>query len=1439
MNPLSLPCFGWMTLLLSLTLPTIACGQKAENLFDGKSLDGWETLTRDQKWWRVQDGFLAGGSLTQIVPHNTFVATEKSYQNFELKLAIRILGGEGFINSGIQIRSIRAPKGSEMVGYQVDAGDGWWGKLYDESRRNKVIAEAKDLAAVNAAIKKDDWNEFRIVAEGPRIRSWINGVAALDYTEAEAAIPLDGKIGIQVHGGGKALVQLKEITLQELPPTLDAPSWKERSTESPQTGAVPLSAEAELAGFQVPDGFEVELVASESEGIGKFVALAFDAKGRLWTTTALEYPVDANESPEESRSLFAAGGRDKVLVIDSPCSEKPSPPRVFAKGLVMPLGVLPYGDGAFVQYGHDIRFYRDQDQDGKADSHEIVLTGFGTQDSHLFPHQFTRVPGDWILMAQGLFNASTVRRANDAAFANGEKQIEFKHCKLGRFNAAGDRFEALTQGPNNIWGLTVSREGKIWIQEANDIGHPVSPFEPGAYYPTGSRDLLKSYQPLMPPPLGPPQMGGTGLSGLTLADDRQGWPSPWGFDADDPAAPRRFYVANPITSRIQLIEATFDGDRFTYKKRPDFLVSSDPRFRPVAIQFGPDGSLYVIDWYNKVISHNEVPRRHPDRDKTRGRIWRIRHKDQPRTIPVDLTQLTVDQLVDRLGDGNARIAELAWQQIIDRQAKEVIPRLSQVVIDRSASADRRLGALWALEGLTQVPASILHEIARAENANLRHEAVRIAAAQPRSVNEFLKIAKPLVNDSSPHVRAALGDALRRLPAVDSNAIALMLELGKASTSGDVWTVYDREFERFLARWAMEENREAVAAFLSSPAGKALPVENRALATLAIGGRAGAVALANLLPDLERPLNAEEIRVLVPHFADKSVAQELTQAIARKSSRDAMLRSFLRLRTQIDWRPLRPAIELAAAEILSDPAQTSFAFELIQNFQLNGLTPEVMKIATDPQVDAGRRITALQTLAELPSLDVEPLIEIANATGPNSKIREAAIRCLARSSAPAAADAMLDLLVDGSLQIRQLIVTEMSSHREGVAALLDAYDDGDLQLSDFSPETLQRMTALAPASPILQAIKANLVREGQTVLQLAGGANDFVNVPIDLPGPFTVETWVKLRPDISNADGILAGPGTLDVNFYNSTLRVWIAGQRDVAVADRKMLPDAWTHIAVTRDPQGVIRIYINGELSTESRQTNSRPFSGVYVGRTTVADQGTDGQLAEYRIWNVARSADEILLNFDRSFDEAAPPAGLLHQFHNDHWGKLSGAATTFATLDSPPLHSAEEAAQLNALFDRYRQLANRPGDLENGQQIFTKTCLTCHQFGGHGGNIGPALDGVGLRGTEAILRNVLTPSAAIEGGYRNYQVVTIAGQIYAGLLVAEDESVVVIRQLNAPDRRIEKRNIQRGGFTNISVMPEGLLNALSDQEVSDLFRYLGSLKQGVSSANADSASVK
>jgi hypothetical protein len=184
-------------------------------LTDGKTFAGWDGDTNVT--WRIEEGAFVGGYLDRRVPRNEFLASTRSFTNFVLRLKFKLIGTEGFINSGVQIRSQRLDQPpNEMIGYQADMGDGWWGALYDESRRNKVLIKPDD-AAVERAVKRNDWNEYVIRCEDRRVRTWINGVPMIDYTEPDESLPQYGRIGLQIHGDAKAEAWFKDITVEILP----------------------------------------------------------------------------------------------------------------------------------------------------------------------------------------------------------------------------------------------------------------------------------------------------------------------------------------------------------------------------------------------------------------------------------------------------------------------------------------------------------------------------------------------------------------------------------------------------------------------------------------------------------------------------------------------------------------------------------------------------------------------------------------------------------------------------------------------------------------------------------------------------------------------------------------------------------------------------------------------------------------------------------------------------------------------------------------------------------------------------------------------------------------------------------------------------------------------------------------------------------------------
>ena len=210
MSTLLRTCIGFV---FALTLP--ATQAEPVPLFDGKTFAGWEGDITNT--WRIEDGAFTAGEVSRKQPHNDFLATTKAYGNFELTLEVKIAGTEGFVNGGIQFWSERIKDSHEVRGFQADFGSGYDGALCDESRRSgrDIVRPSKEVH--NQALKKDEWNVYRIRAEGPHIQLWLNGVKTIDYIEKDPAIPLKGLFAVQIHGGAKTQIWYRKLMIEELP----------------------------------------------------------------------------------------------------------------------------------------------------------------------------------------------------------------------------------------------------------------------------------------------------------------------------------------------------------------------------------------------------------------------------------------------------------------------------------------------------------------------------------------------------------------------------------------------------------------------------------------------------------------------------------------------------------------------------------------------------------------------------------------------------------------------------------------------------------------------------------------------------------------------------------------------------------------------------------------------------------------------------------------------------------------------------------------------------------------------------------------------------------------------------------------------------------------------------------------------------------------------
>jgi len=373
------------------------------------------------------------------------------------------------------------------------------------------------------------------------------------------------------------LVLLAPVTAQDLVAKTDA-----------------LSPADEQKAFKLPKGFEIQLIAAEPD-IQKPMQMAFDTKGRLWVTTSHHYPWAAE----------AGKGTDRLYVLsDFDEKGKAKTIKIFDEKLNIPIGVLPLGDGksVIVSEAGSILKLTDTDGDGKADKREVLYGGFGVKDTHGMTNSFTPMPDGWIYATHGFNNDSKVKGSDG-------HEIAMNSGHTFRFKADGSRIEIFTRGQVNPFGIAVDPWGNLYTACCHS--KPITQLIRGSYYDHfGS----KPHDGLgFGPHVVNHQHGSTGLCGLA-----------WGAG---PLFPKEWdgvmFLGNCVTNRINCDRIEWKGSTPVGKELPDFLSTTDAWFRPVDLRFGPDGALYVSDFYNKIIGHYEVDLKHPGRDNMKGRLWRI------------------------------------------------------------------------------------------------------------------------------------------------------------------------------------------------------------------------------------------------------------------------------------------------------------------------------------------------------------------------------------------------------------------------------------------------------------------------------------------------------------------------------------------------------------------------------------------------------------------------------------------------------------------------------------------------------------------------------------------------------------------------------------------------------------------------------------------------
>jgi len=848
--------------------------------------------------------------------------------------------------------------------------------------------------------------------------------------------------------------------------------------------ALPSTPEEERAKFHLPPGFEIQLVAAEPD-IQKPLNITFDGSGRLWVTGSEMYPwpagTDAAGQPipnyeksfNDIASAFHVGNkapqpsyeaRDTVRVLsDFDDHGHAKTVRVFADGLNIPSGIQPLprgseaiakaygllpnfdpnpamtkpfpldnrhighapkGDSAIVYSIPNIWLLTDWDGDGFAESRVPLYQSAGYLDTHGGMSSFLYWIDGWIYGTHGFRNHSEIHDLSGRVTA-------FDSGNTYRFRPDGSAFEIYTHGQTNPFGLTVDPLGNFYTADSHS--KPVYMLVPGGYY----EGIGKQHDGLgFAPHITEDGHGSTAIGGIAYyADDK--FPEEYRGN---------LFNGNPVTRRVNRDKLEWHGSTPQAIRQPDFLTSDDPWFRPVQVKLGPDGALWIADFYNAVIGHYEFPLADPRRDHTHGRIWRIVYrgdnKDNVVTSVPDLGKLDATQLVERLASSNLEERRLATNELLHRIGPDAAAAAKTVI--RKGTDTQRMHAIAILEssgGLDEFLGKL-----GPDPANIvRAETVRtIGEREQWSVDDF-HLAYGSLEGLDATVRRNALHALAQHPWLE--ALDPVLALAVQSDQGDIELNYafrlclrdflstSEEFYKKATALAANDSRKAeiladVSLAVKSPEAAEFllsHLQRTNLATPRVGEYIKHVAL--YLP----AENFDAVTKLTTDITGASLAQRI--AAADGLSQAARQRG-LSLPEQVKTWTQRVMIEALGS---SDDAVLKTAIESVRESQFDAKLGPLAKIAGSDNQPEARRISALEALANLDT--GRPVLAQALATPSTTKLRKRAAELLGQSTADDARAALLTSLPTAPAAVGSAIAISLAANDPGAEALLTTMENG--------------------------------------------------------------------------------------------------------------------------------------------------------------------------------------------------------------------------------------------------------------------------------------------------------------------------------------------------------------------------------------------------------------
>lgn len=519
------------------------------------------------------------------------------------------------------------------------------------------------------------------------------------------------------------------------------------------------AVEAQLEAFKVIPGAKINLFANEPI-VANPTHMNWDTRGRLWVVSSPLYP-HIKPGQEE---------QDKVVIIEDTDGDGVADKHTdFATDLHIPTAVLPGDGGAYIANSIEVLFLKDTDGDDVADERRVVLSGFGTEDTHHLLHTFKWGPEGMIWMNQSIYIHTHL-----------ETPYGIRRLLGGgawHYRPETERSEVFMKGLINPWGHAFDKWGQSFMTDgAGSQG--INFVFPRSVFATspGATRILKGLNPGQPK-----HCGAEFLDGRHLPDELQ----------EVIAAPD--FRGN----RINLFRLTDNESAYTSTQIEDLVSSTHGAFRPIDIKMGPDGAIYVADWYNPIIQHGEVDFRDPRRDQKHGRIWRISFEGRDTLEPIDFSKLSNEELVTHLESPEALSRQLAKTAMRERDADEMIDAIYAYEPESDLGVLRQV---WATQTVNRFDKDMAAALVMSENHKVRAAALRALYYSAAENDEAFAIASDAVSDPHPQVRLWAVSVLAQLSQPDTVATALTaLDAGETDEFLDfaLWSICREHSSRWI------------------------------------------------------------------------------------------------------------------------------------------------------------------------------------------------------------------------------------------------------------------------------------------------------------------------------------------------------------------------------------------------------------------------------------------------------------------------------------------------------------------------------------------------------------------------------------------------------------------------------------------------------------------